>query len=121
MDTNENFSLQNSDNDIFDIDKQCREIAKKIIGGKWTLHITFLLGKYGILRFGQLYRLCPGSTQATLAKQLDHLEEIKIVERIVYVQMPPKVEYKLTPLGQKLIPVVDALRDWSQEYKKEIY
>ena len=121
MDTNENFSLQGNDPDTLDIDKECREVAKKVIAGKWTLHITFLLGKYGILRFGQLHRLCPGSTQATLAKQLDVLENLQIIERIVYAQMPPKVEYKLSPLGQKLIPVVDAMREWSQEYKKEVY
>lgn len=104
-----------------DIDAHCREIAKKIIAGKWTLHITFLLGKYGTLHFGQLDRLCAGATQATLARQLDQLEKMGMVKRTAYPQIPPKVEYCLTPLGKKLIPVVDALREWSQEYKKIMY
>lgn len=104
--------------DYTNMDAYCREVAKKIIAGKWTLHITFLLGKHGTLRFGELDRLCENATQATLARQLDNLENLGMIKRTVYPQIPPKVEYSLTPVGEKLIPVVDALRDWSQEYKK---
>lgn len=54
-----------------------------------------------------------------LTQQLRELEEINIVERIVYPVIPPKVEYKLTPSGEKLIPILEQLHDWGKEYAKQ--
>ena len=65
-------------------DAYCREIAKKIIAGKWTLHITFLLGKYGTFHFGELDKLCPSATQATFAWQLDWPEQMRMVKLVAY-------------------------------------
>jgi DNA-binding HxlR family transcriptional regulator len=84
------------------------------LGGKWKLHIIFQLMQ-GTRRFGELHRSVPGVTQQMLTAQLRELEADGIVDRKIYPQVPPKVEYSLTPLGSKLKAVTDALTDWGQE------
>lgn len=91
--------------------------AQKIIGGKWTMLIIQYLSE-GTLRFGQLQRKLPMMTQSTLTKQLRNLEEFGLVERIVYPQVPPKVEYSLSEIGKKFMPVLSELSVWGEEYKK---
>jgi len=90
--------------------------AQKIIGGKWTMLIIQYLSE-GTLRFGELQRKLPMMTQATLTKQLRNLEEFGLVERIVYPQVPPKVEYSLSEIGRKFMPVLSELNVWGEEYK----
>ncbi|MGL5067723.1 MAG: winged helix-turn-helix transcriptional regulator [Sarcina sp.] len=70
------------------------------------------------LRFGELHRKLPNMTQATLSKQLKSLEAYGLVNRRVYNQIPPKVEYSLTEIGIKFLPVLEALEEWSTEYEK---
>lgn len=79
--------------------------------------IIYLLSK-GTLRFGELHRSLPTMTQATLSKQLKMLEEYGIINRYVYNQIPPKVEYSLTEIGQKFLPVLNELEKWSNEYEQ---
>ncbi len=89
--------------------------AQKVIGGKWALVIFYHLNS-GTKRFGELQRLIPGITQAMLTKQLRSLEENGLVERLVYTQVPPKVEYSLSDLGMEFLPVIDALEVWGIKY-----
>lgn len=91
--------------------------AQKIIGGKWTMLIIQYLSEE-TLRFGELQRKLPMMTQSTLTKQLRSLEESGLVERIVYPQVPPKVEYSLSEIGRRFIPVLSELNLWGEEYKK---
>lgn len=91
--------------------------AQKIIAGKWTMLIIKYLSE-GTLRFGELQRKLPMMTQATLTKQLRSLEEFGLVARIVYPQVPPKVEYSLSEIGKKFMPVLSELNVWGEEYKK---
>lgn len=89
--------------------------AQKIIAGKWAVLILHNLSE-GTLRFGELQRMLPELTQATLTKQLRSLEEYGIVKRHVYPQVPPKVEYSLTEIGNEFKPVLDSLSVWGEKY-----
>ena len=90
--------------------------VQKIVSGKWNMLIIYLLSKE-TLRFGQLHRALPTMTQATLSKQLKLLEEYGIIHRHEFDQIPPKVEYSLTEIGQKFLPVLKELEKWSNEYE----
>lgn len=88
------------------------ETTLKVIGGRWkVLIIRELLS--GIKRFGELQRSLPGITQKMLTQQLRELEEDGIIHREVYAQIPPKVEYSLTPLGISLQPILYAMHQWA--------
>lgn len=105
-------------------DKSFKECSfakvQKIVSGKWDMLIIYLLSME-TLRFGELHRKLPDMTQATLSKQLKNLESYGIVHRNVYNQIPPKVEYSLTEIGEKFLPVLEALEKWSKEYEKYSY
>lgn len=87
--------------------------AVQALGGKWKLHIIYHL-MTGTLRFGALQRAVPGVTQQMLTLQLRELENDGIVARKIYAQVPPKVEYSLTPLGEMLRPLTENLAEWGQ-------
>lgn len=79
---------------------------------RWKMEIMFRLFGGKVLRFSDLERAIAGVSQKMLAQQLRQLERDGLVERIVYAQTPPKVEYKLTEWGQALCPALDALLKW---------
>ncbi|WP_069365776.1 winged helix-turn-helix transcriptional regulator [Salisediminibacterium beveridgei] len=104
--------------------EQCRvDNALGILVGKWKPIILLHLLKEGTQRFSELKRSIPGITQKMLTNQLRELEEEDIVERKVYPQVPPKVEYTITPYGQSLRPILDAMHEWGQkhiEHKRQL-
>lgn len=71
------------------------------------------------LRFSQLKQKLPQVTEANLTKELRMLEQYGLVHREVYREVPPRVEYSLTEIGRKFIPVLNALEQWAVEYAKE--
>lgn len=85
--------------------------AMSAIGGKWKLFIVYHLMS-GTQRFSELRRLMPDVTQQMLTAQLRELEADGVIARKVYPVVPPRVEYTLTPLGQELRSVTDALSTW---------
>lgn len=89
--------------------------VQKVIRGKWTMVILWFLSQ-DVQRFGELNRKLPNVTQAYLTKELRLLEDYGLVHREVYPQVPPKVEYSLTDMGQKFIPVIKALETFAHEY-----
>ncbi|MFL0164153.1 winged helix-turn-helix transcriptional regulator [Candidatus Clostridium helianthi] len=89
--------------------------AQKIIAGKWTIVILHNLSTK-TLRFGELQRLLPELKQATLTKQLRSLEEYGLVNRKVFPQVPPKVEYSLTDIGKEFKLVLDSISIWGEKY-----
>ncbi|MDK2974921.1 MAG: hypothetical protein PWP08_1292 [Methanofollis sp.] len=91
------------------------EASVAVIGGKWK---TLLLWKLrdGPLRFSGLQECLPMVTPRMLSKALRELGEDGIVARTAYPEIPPRVEYALTPLGEALIPVLDAMSAWGIKY-----
>ena len=92
------------------------EMTLDIIGGRWKVLILWQLFQ-GERRFSELFRALDGITQKMLTQQLRELEKDGIVHRQVYPQIPPKVEYSLTPLGESLRPVVDAMCEWGLRHR----
>lgn len=85
----------------------------KMLEGRWKLVILFHLFGGQIKRFSELERAIDGISQKMLIQQLRQMEADGIVRRIVYHQVPPKVEYCLTDWGQSLCPALDALLKWA--------
>jgi DNA-binding HxlR family transcriptional regulator len=92
------------------------EITATVLCGAWKPTIMHELDRHGVLRFGQLSRLLPGLTDRVLTRQLRELEEDGIVRRVVYPQVPPKVEYDLTELGHNAQHVLDVMAKWGDSY-----
>lgn len=93
------------------------DLTINILSGKWKLSILWHLSK-GIIRFNELQRLLDGVTQKTLTLQLRSLEEDGIIYRKVYAEVPPKVEYGLTELGQSMGPILQTMCDFGKHYKE---
>ena len=91
--------------------------AIDVIGGKWKVIILYQLRGH-TLRFGELKKIIPNITQKMLTQQLRELEKDKLVNRKVYAEVPPKVEYTSTKLAEKLNPALDQLCAWGGEYQK---
>lgn len=84
----------------------------RIFAGKWKMTILYHLSTGGTKRFNELRGLIPEITQKILTNQLRELEEQDIVLRVVYPQVPPKVEYSLTDYGKTLQPVMALMVEW---------
>lgn len=89
------------------------EAAFRMLEGRWKMVIIFHLFDRGVLRFSELERAIPGVSQKMLIQQLRDLEHDGVVDRIVYPQVPPKVEYRLTAWGHAMCPALDALLEWA--------
>ncbi|WP_375757703.1 winged helix-turn-helix transcriptional regulator [Corallococcus exercitus] len=84
-----------------------------LLEGRWKLVILFQLFGGRVVRFSEFERAIPGISQKMLAQQLRQLERDGLVHRVVYAEVPPRVEYRLTPWGQSLCPVLDGLLRWA--------
>ena len=89
------------------------------IGDKWALLVVATLHD-GRMRFTELQRHIPGVSQRMLSLTLRHLERDGLVTRTAHAEVPPRVEYELTPMGQTLIPPAIALAEWAVEHNPEI-
>jgi len=89
------------------------DFAFQRIGGKYRGRTLWYLNEDKVLRYGELKRLLKGITTKMLTQTLRELEQDGLVSRKVYLEVPPKVEYSLTPAGLELIPIIDTLRQWA--------
>jgi DNA-binding HxlR family transcriptional regulator len=89
------------------------DVTMDFIGGKWKTVILWYL-KGGTRRFSELGRLIPEITEKMLSIQLKDLEDRGLVQRTAYPEIPPRVEYSLTPLGRTLVPVLNAIAAWGR-------
>src|SRR5580692_6795506 len=89
------------------------------IGGRWKMIILWHLYG-GKLRFSELRRKMPRISQKMLTEQLRQLEGHGLVTRTVYAEVPPRVEYAATPLGESLRPVIAAMAEWGQMHGEKI-
>jgi DNA-binding HxlR family transcriptional regulator len=95
------------------------EITLDVIAGRWKVMVIFWLLQ-DKRRFNQLQRDLSGITHRTLAKQLKEMEAGGLVEREDFGEIPPRVEYRLTPLGRSLEPVLAAMHEWALQHGVEI-
>ncbi len=111
MATSEPKHLDQSPIPVLDAECPMPDIAK-LIGGKWKLIILQILIFRGVHRFGELRRRIDGVTQTMLTSQLRALESDGLIERRVYAEVPPRVEYSATARALALERVFLALHDW---------
>ena len=95
------------------------ETTLSLIGNKWKDLILRDLME-GTMRFGQLKKSVGDISQKVLTAQLRDMEESGLVDRKVYAEVPPRVEYSLTELGLSLKPVLDAMVEWGMDYKSSL-
>ncbi len=99
---------------------QCEiELTLEILSGKWKALIIWNLHLHEVVRYNEFRRLIPAITQKMLTQQLKELEKYGIVSRKIYPTVPPTVEYKLTEMGQELIPIMSAMDQWGKKYVKQ--
>ncbi|MEV8589642.1 helix-turn-helix domain-containing protein [Streptomyces sp. NPDC051180] len=91
------------------------DAAMEVIGGKWKVLILWALHERPRRRFGELRRLVPGITEKVLASHLRELEADGVVDRVSYDEVPPRVEYALTPAGLRLNDALEPLAAWGRE------
>jgi len=89
-------------------------------GDKWTMYTVLLLGRHGKLRFSELRSAISGISQRMLTVTLRSLQEDGLVSRTVYNEIPPRVEYELTPLGESLLQQLLQLAGWAEDNVGEI-
>ena len=94
------------------------ETTLTLIGDKWKVLILRDLMP-GTKRFGELKKSVGNVSQKVLTAQLRAMEESGLVHREVYAEVPPRVEYSLTELGKSLKPILDSMRAWGEDYKKQ--
>lgn len=93
-------------------------LIQDMISGKWKIMILWYLS-YKKLRFSDIQRKLPNVAQKVLSRQLKSLEEDNLIHRKVYPVVPPKVEYSLTNVGKKLIPMLEMMHKFGAEYLEE--
>lgn len=90
-----------------------------ILSGKWKLYILWHLSRNAV-RFNELQKLLPDITQKILTMQLRQLERDNVIYRKVYPEVPPKVEYGLTEIGESLKPILTSMCRWGKDYQKKM-
>lgn len=89
-------------------------------GDKWSLLVLLVINEAGIVRFNELGRMIPDISTRVLSTTLKALEADGLIDRKVYAQVPPKVEYTLTDTGRSLIPLIMQLTEWAQQNMKNV-
>ena len=87
----------------------------KLIGGKWKIEILFYIALKDVRHFGQLRRCIGDISESTLSKQLKELVSDGFLTRTDFGEVPPRVEYALTPQGESFVPILLALKQWGEE------
>lgn len=90
------------------------------IGDKWSILIISILGEYGTMRFNQINHMIGDISQKMLTVTLKTLEADGLLSRKVYPEVPPRVEYTLTELGQSLLPSIAMITQWAVEHMPTI-
>ena len=94
------------------------EYALRYIGGAWKILIVVILDRARIRRYSELKRVLRGISHKMLAQQLREMERDGLIARTVYAEVPPKVEYQLSPFGETLRPVIDAMWTWGKQTRE---
>ena len=91
-------------------------------GDKWSMLVLYSLhaSDTGVLRFNELRRLMTDCSQKMLSQTLKNLEQSNLIHREVYPEVPPRVEYSLTDMGQSLMPSISSLIDWATQHFDDV-
>lgn len=89
-------------------------------GDKWSLLVLYHIHKNGTLRFGQIYKEMTDVSQKMLSATLKNLERDNLIKRKAYPEVPPRVEYSLTPTGESMMPHIEALENGTVEHFQDI-
>ncbi|HRG77930.1 MAG TPA: helix-turn-helix domain-containing protein [Leptospiraceae bacterium] len=101
-----------------DMVHQCPfELTLSVLNGKWKPIILFKLMKDKSLRYGDLKKSLPKTSDKMLSKELKDLEDYGIISRKAFLESPPRVEYSLTKKGEKLKPIFGLMRKWGSSFK----
>lgn len=95
-----------------------RDILDRL-GDKWSVLVILILEKNDVVRFSELARSIPDISQKMLTVTLRNLEQMHLVKRTIYPEVPPRVEYGLTKLGVSLLLPMHSMIDWALEHKDE--
>lgn len=89
-------------------------------GSKWAILTLLVIGSQDVVRFNELNRLIPDISSRVLSSTLRTLEADGLIDRKVYAEVPPKVEYRLTEVGKSLLPLIQQLTDWALNNMKTV-
>lgn len=95
------------------------DLVKEVIYGKWKIHLIHFIAE-GNKRPGQLQKKIPRATRRVLNVQLNELERHGVISKKIYAELPPKVEYSLTSLGESLLPIVTTLGKWGDDNQEHL-
>jgi DNA-binding HxlR family transcriptional regulator len=113
----DNQEVKNEKNFVFD-EKSCPVTATmQVLGGKWKTILINAIYHTSPARFGELKRSVKGITQSMLTQQLRELEDDGLINRKIYAEIPPRVEYTLTEFGLTLSPIMQSMAKWGEEYR----
>jgi DNA-binding HxlR family transcriptional regulator len=104
--------MDNSQNFIEEFNKCPIVYALKLISGKWQLPILCILSQSTVMRYNEIKKKIGGITNMMLAESLKELEGNGLINRVQYMEVPPRVEYSLTEAGRTLLPALDQLARW---------
>ncbi|PWV46462.1 helix-turn-helix domain-containing protein [Chitinophaga sp. S165] len=93
--------------------------ALNVIGGRWKPAILYKLNN-STMRYSELKKSITGISERMLVAQLRELEEDQVIERIVYPEIPPRVEYRMTELGKTMGPMLEAMSDWGDIHRERV-
>src|SRR6266478_7879045 len=108
----------NNETTVFDENYPTRRLLN-LIGDKWTPIVLYILG-HGTKRYGEMQRHLPDVSKKMLTQTLRALETAGLLRRTVYAEVPPKVEYDLTPLGRVFLEPVTELCRWATDHPDEL-
>ncbi len=95
--------------------KGCVRAAAMILGAKWTPQLLYAM-HHGVGRFCEMQKEVGGINPRTLSARLDELERMGIVEKTIYAEMPPRIEYALTQKGADLVPILKQMAEWGDKH-----
>jgi len=106
---------------LYDCDLGCPvQNTLQFIAGKWKSVILYHIFQNNVLRFSELQSKLPYVSKRMLARQLAELEQDGIINKRIYPVVPVKTEYRMTPFGQTLLPVITAMERWGNNYTKQV-
>ena len=96
------------------------KFALGLVSGKWKLRILWELNQQEVIRFNELQRRLEGISSVMLSKSLEELERARLVHREQYPEIPPRVEYSLSELGDSMRPIINAMEQWGLGYQAKV-